>query len=151
MRKAVRRLWQERQIILPKRGVEDLEEIDISWVSGPVELRPYDGSTVRVTEYPSTHWKRASGFGCGLRRKTTDPLEQGEERVRHGGQPWKASGGRIAKKRRPPIWKMYAVPMYREISMFPILPVRMFPFLHLGKSDSGECLRGRPEARLCFR
>ncbi|WP_455941637.1 DUF4097 family beta strand repeat-containing protein [Neglectibacter timonensis] len=32
-------------------GVEDLEEIDISWVSGPVELRPYDGSTVRVTEY----------------------------------------------------------------------------------------------------
>lgn len=38
---------------------EGIEEIDISWVSGPVEIRVYDGAEIQVTEY--SKWPLSEG------------------------------------------------------------------------------------------
>lgn len=55
-------------------AMEELEKLLISWVNGPVELRPWEGDLVRVTEYTSRPlnenqrlWRRVSSSCLEIR------------------------------------------------------------------------------------
>lgn len=69
------------------RGGSEIDAIDISWVSGPVEVRAYDGSEIRVTEYA----KRPLRDGQMLTMQNSDGkliIRWSRERMTFGVMNW---------------------------------------------------------------
>lgn len=69
------------------RGGSEIDAIDISWVSGPVEVRAYDGPEIRVTEYA----KRPLRDGQMLMMQNSDGkliIRWSREKVSFGIMSW---------------------------------------------------------------